>query len=851
MEQTYGQPGNVSTFNTINSTAHLYGGIFNLTGHGRLKAGNVIPGADARFARWLFPDWQVAPLVNGPAPLFIEPHQFVGTRMQTIEKVLAAGYGSAGAFTDILQSGLDVAPRPSTNYYQAVYSLSSSTPKVLGLTSFLLSWDTLLQNALPNNLQRVDCVLSTSTTTFTMAVEQGAITMMRKGDFHDPAMTVYGQAVTMDVRQNSPLSASDFTIMVYPSSAFHNEYVTLFPFQLGVGIAVAVFVFLSMMFAVAVLFRRIQTEKEEVLRTLLDAKKSYVRYISHELRTPLNAATLGLNMVVTQMKKKRNLTSDEAEMCETLSDIRLACSTAVDILNDLLSFEKLESGILVLHRENISVMKFMKEGIVMFSGQAKEQGVTLDLVPTIDEFTLKKFPRARPLRDNDEFSCDRFKMDQVLRNLVSNAIKFSPEGGKVTLRVFFDDTPPTVENVPKKVSKKRIAAGDLSSSLSGVSVRKSMHENSSINEVISEYEDCDSTPQDEQDYSGHGRVQIRNKMHDMDSFLVAAAINIVGEIRLGRLVIVVTDSGPGISEANQQKLFRGVIQFDPEKNQGGGGSGFGLFISKGIVDLHKGTIAVQSKGEGHGCSFILMMPMVRADVDPNPVVLPSSVSTTTMPVDDTVGGAPTATTASIPASAQSIKSDIGPPAEGHRRTSLKIAADWVDTMMPLHEGQNTSSSSSSSFINDNNELFRKKYRLLIVDDSHLSRKMLCKTMRVAGHECDEAGDGLIALTKVKDKISVGGGFNMYDAILMDTNMPTMDGPSAARAIRDLGVTVPIFGVTGNGEEKDIEHYKSQGATAVFVKPFDMNHFVRHMKEIDCSKPQYIALEKKNSFMYEI
>ena len=83
----------------------------------------------------------------------------------------------------------------------------------------------------------------------------------------------------------------------------------------------------------------------------------------------------------------------------------------------------------------------------------------------------------------------------------------------------------------------------------------------------------------------------------------------------------------------------------------------------------------------------------------------------------------------------------------------------------------------------------------------------------------------------------GGVGSMYDAILMDTNMPNLDGPSAAKAMRDLGVTIPIFGVTGNGEEQDIEHYQSQGATAVFVKPFDMSAFVRHMKEIELSKPK--------------
>ena len=60
----------------------------------------------------------------------------------------------------------------------------------------------------------------------------------------------------------------------------------------------------------------------------------------------------------------------------------------------------------------------------------------------------------------------------------------------------------------------------------------------------------------------------------------------------------------------------------------------------------------------------------------------------------------------------------------------------------------------------------------------------------------------------------------------------MDGPSAAKAMRDLGITIPIFGVTGNGEEGDIDHYIAHGATEVFVKPFDMSQFIRHMKDIE-------------------
>ena len=265
-----------------------------------------------------------------------------------------------------------------------------------------------------------------------------------------------------------------------------------------------------------------------------------------------------------------------------------------------------------------------------------------------------------------------------------------------------------------------------------------------------------------------------------------------GERVEGNLIIVVTDSGPGISEANQKKLFRGVIQFDPEKNQGGGGSGFGLFISKGIVDLHQGSISVFSAGEGHGCSFILSMPMTRAAVTSTTVNEPVTLSSTlsnkghgnvnsiSVNRDKVPVGRAALSPVTLPPLTNlpaSIVPNISftprkdpsasatPRATGTtpRMTPRQERKDHVRTLPPL----------------------TKKYRLLIVDDSGLSRKMLCKAMRAAGHECEEAADGLMALNKVIDRLAAvknGSGHDgsggsgpgkmaMYDAILMDTNMP--------------------------------------------------------------------------------
>ena len=81
------------------------------------------------------------------------------------------------------------------------------------------------------------------------------------------------------------------------------------------------------------------------------------------------------------------------------------------------------------------------------------------------------------------------------------------------------------------------------------------------------------------------------------------------------LYISVIDSGAGISTENQKKLFKEVIQFNPEKLQSGGGSGFGLYICKGIVDLHEGFLSVFSEGEGLGSTFTVQLPMEKASKD--------------------------------------------------------------------------------------------------------------------------------------------------------------------------------------------------------------------------------------------
>ena len=101
----------------------------------------------------------------------------------------------------------------------------------------------------------------------------------------------------------------------------------------------------SIVFQLSVLFfglRLVKHEAISALLALLEAKKSYVRYISHELRTPLSAANAGLQMLQEELSASVTTSPIDKERLDTLNDVCSAISTTVDILNDLLTFEKME-----------------------------------------------------------------------------------------------------------------------------------------------------------------------------------------------------------------------------------------------------------------------------------------------------------------------------------------------------------------------------------------------------------------------------------------------------------------------------------------------------------------------------
>jgi signal transduction histidine kinase len=105
-----------------------------------------------------------------------------------------------------------------------------------------------------------------------------------------------------------------------------------------------------------------------------------VRYVSHEIRTPLNAACLGLSLLEKEIDKcfaalpnpSTMLDSSKESLVEIVADVSQACNIAVEIMNDLLMYEKIEGGLMQLETKETLLPKFVQESVKIFQVQVRK-----------------------------------------------------------------------------------------------------------------------------------------------------------------------------------------------------------------------------------------------------------------------------------------------------------------------------------------------------------------------------------------------------------------------------------------------------------------------------------------------
>ena len=165
---------------------------------------------------------------------------------------------------------------------------------------------------------------------------------------------------------------------------------------------------------------RIIMHRSYALRNELDNRKVFVRHISHEMRTPLNAAVIALKLLQAAVRKG----DSEEEVLRLVSDAQDSCSIAVEILSDILDYEKAGDALMTIEPKLQCPLEFLDVVIRPFRNSAAAKGIQL---------IYHRQQMESIVSGGWQVNIDEMKMAQVLRNFISNAIKFSPVNGTVQI----------------------------------------------------------------------------------------------------------------------------------------------------------------------------------------------------------------------------------------------------------------------------------------------------------------------------------------------------------------------------------------------------------------------------------
>ncbi|KAG6554774.1 hypothetical protein Mapa_003793 [Marchantia paleacea] len=473
------------------------------------------------------------------------------------------------------------------------------------------------------------------------------------------------------------------------------------------------------------LFDDVTSEKDahDAIEEANKAKSQFLAMMSHELRTPMTGVLGMLDLL-----RLTSLTEEQARFVRVMQG---SAEGLMQVLNEILDFSKIQSGHLALENVNFYIDELLEQVSALFQGRLAERKLDLSIeMPSKSEMHVYGDPN---------------RLRQVLSNLVSNAIKFTEEGGI-------------------RISWKRVSCGGLVTSeclthrdtcVSATSVPEGHEKNSptftygntDLTAHVSLYEgDVGSEEQ-----------EVAAELHRRSSTLEqrkAVEARIWFEVK-------VSDTGIGLTSEQQGRLFQSFSQADSSTTRKFGGTGLGLAICKGLVEVMGGKIWVESES-GKGSTFAFRVP------------LSSAVGTSEMG---------SCTDSEFRQRAKSIS----------QPRSLKSKGQTL--------------------------------KVLVAEDNMVNQLLIRKMLVHFGHEVELVVNGQLAV----EAIQIG----QHDMILMDLQMPVLDGLSATKAIRALGgevSEVPIYALTADVLTKGTGSLEAMGLTGYLTKPINWDKLSQVLDE---------------------
>ena len=508
------------------------------------------------------------------------------------------------------------------------------------------------------------------------------------------------------------------------------------------------------------------------------AKTTFLNNMSHDIRTPMNAIIGFTSLAAAHI--------DHPEQVQDyLGKITTSSNHLLSLINDVLDMSRIESGKVKIEEKETSLPECMHDlkTIVQADIASKQLEFYIDTADVVNEHVL----------------CDKLRLNQILLNLLSNAMKFTLPGGMVGVRII----------------QKGAAADGWAA-----------------------YE-----------------FQVR-------------------------------DTGIGMSKEFQAHVFEPFERERTSTISGIQGTGLGMAITKNIVDMMGGAISVASE-EGKGTTFTVSLQFRICSGPVRQEVIPQLQGLRALVADDDfntcssvtkmlsiIGMRPDWTTSGKEAVLRTklaveqtdayaayiidwlmpdmngvevvrrIRGLIG----GDTPIIILTAYDWADIEEEARDAGVTAFCSKPIFPSELREVLESPFaapgpessaeqaadltgrRLLLAEDNELNQEIAVEILQGAGLAVDVVGDGAVALEKLKE-----AGPGWYDLILMDIQMPIMDGYEATQQIRALEdprlAHIPIIAMTANAFDEDRRAALEAGMNGHIAKPIDVPKLMELLKEL--------------------
>jgi hypothetical protein len=289
-----------------------------------------------------------------------------------------------------------------------------------GFSAGTISWKALLTNVIPADVEGVDCVIESDAGAFTFHICNGVPQFVGHGDLHDEHYSHYRRGASLLSAHVAISQSETYTLSFYPTREMQESFQTRQPLQSAL-VMLAIFAFCSLLLA---MYDRLTRREFDRNLAVLDTKRRFVRFISHEIRTPLNTVRLGMKLLEVEMAKfVSKLSKSSPKDLASLVKVTLA------------SWKQLADEII----ESSDVRELLEKTTAAMQVQAQQKGINLELNCS----WLRSFGALSgdsgdgeqvDIRGEDRTVIgDSARMSQVVRNLISNALKFTPSNGQVSV----------------------------------------------------------------------------------------------------------------------------------------------------------------------------------------------------------------------------------------------------------------------------------------------------------------------------------------------------------------------------------------------------------------------------------